>query len=190
MLESETLETETTDSAKSETTTEPTTAEPMEATAGEGETDMARKTLVEQLEEEAAAKAPKAKRERSKKREAAAKPKKEKAPKKERVAKTPKPKKVKAERQPKGEGKRKMLHREAQRAEEGHTIGFTREGTKTAMIVDYVKSCGKEGATPEGAGKHFKITAAAARVRLWRAKLAGKLEMVDGEGRAKRFVLA
>lgn len=168
------------------------TADGDTATEGE-ETEMARKTLVEELQEQEDAK-PKASRERSKTRKAAAKPKKEKAPKKERTTKAPKPKapkKAKAERAPKVEGgKRKMLHREQRRAEEGKTIGFTREGTKTAAIIDYVKSCGKGGADPEGAGKHFKITPAAARVRLWRAKLAGKLEMVDGEGRAKRFVLA
>jgi hypothetical protein len=114
------------------------------------------------------------------------------AAKKPKAKREPKPKKerkTRAKREATTGKRGETVHREARRAAEGHVIGFTREDTKTAAIVEYVADQGADGADPEGAASHFGITIGAARVRLWRATLAGRLTMTS-EGRKKKYHVA
>ena len=205
MIESENLET-------TDPEGEPTASSPSEETAADNavpeaetkpieesteDTEVARKTIMEQLqEEEAAKKKGKPKKEKAK-REPAAKPKKVKAEKASKVPKAAKPKVEKVKRAPKvkepkvpSDGKRVRVHKEAMSAAEGKTIGFQREGTKTASVVDWIAERGEKGVTLERVASHYEITEGAAGVRLWRAVLAGRLRKI-GEGRGNtRYVVA
>jgi len=147
-----------------------------------------RKLLTEQIAEEEAAKKGRRAKPRSKRKEdnlraehrAKAKPRKSARPRMR--AETP-------ESQPDEVGKRPRMRREAKRAAEGKTIGFNRQGTKTASIVDFVAEH-PEGVTPALAAKTLRITVGAAQVRLWRATMAGKLKVVGEQRKDRRYVTA